>query len=468
MDRPKTRYARSDDLAIAYQVHGSGDHDLLFSSGPFSNVGTVWEFPEAHRLFERLGRFARVIRYDRRDSGLSDPIKDDLTLEAHARDAVAVIEATGARRPVLVGANEGARSLALLAATQPELVGGLIAFAPTVRGLAARNPEALDLALKALSTLDYASFTSGVAPGWAGDPARHDRLEQYFQTCVTPLQGARLLRMMLSSDIGEALPLVQAPTLALYPRDLAMVAIDDVREFVALMPGATFREIPGDSTLPYALDVGVVADVIEEFVTGSTPPPVTDRVLATVLFSDLVDSTRHAARAGDRSWADTLDHHLADSRAAVSDHGGQVIKTTGDGVLALFTGPAQGVRCAQRMIGDAQDRGLDLRAGVHTGEVERSADDVAGLAVHLAARIMSLADGGEILVSRTVRDLVIGSELAFADRGEHELKGIPDRWALYAVLWTAPPPSANWQRTPVLTGLVSLRDTNLAVRSPSF
>ena len=434
MDRPKTRYARSDALAIAYQVHGSGDHDLLFSFGPFSNVGTVWELPEAHRLFERLGPFARVIRYDRRDSGLSDPIKGDLTLEAHARDAVAVIEATEARRPVLVGANEGARSLALLAATRPELVGGLIGFAPTVRGLAAHNPELLDLGLKAVSDLDYAALASTVAPGWAVDPVRHDRLEQYFQTCVTPLQGERVLRMTLSSDIGAALPLIQAPTLVLYPRDLAIVAVDDVREFVALTPGATFREIPGDSTVPYALDADVVADVVEEFVTGTTPPPVTDRVLATVLFTDLVDSTRYAARVGDRAWADTLDRHLADSRAAISDHGGQLVKTTGDGVLALFTGPAQGVRCAQCIIAEARDQGLDLRTGVHTGEVERSTDDVAGLAVHLAARIMSLADAGEILVSRTARDLVIGSELTFADRGEHELKGIPDRWALYAVI----------------------------------
>jgi class 3 adenylate cyclase len=219
----------------------------------------------------------------------------------------------------------------------------------------------------------------------------------------------------------------------LYPRDLAMVPVDSVREFVALTPGAKFREIPGDSPMTHALDAAVVADVIEEFVTGTTPPPVTDRVLATVLFTDLVDSTQHAVRAGDRSWADALDRHLADSRAAISDHGGLVIKTTGDGVLALFTGPAQGVRCARRMIADAHDQGLDLRGGVHTGEVERSTDDVTGLAVHLAARIMSLADAGEILVSRTVRDLVIGSELTFADRGEHELKGVPGTWQLFAV-----------------------------------
>lgn len=399
----------------------------------------LWRVPVVsvsglHRLFERLGRFARVIRYDRRDSGLSDPIRDDVTLEAHGRDAVAVIEATGAQRPVFVGATEGARSLAVLAATRPELVGGLIAFAPTVRGLVADKPELLDLVLKDLSALSFESVASTLAPGWAEDPVRRDRLVQYFQTCSTPLQSERALRMMLASDIGEALPLVQAPTLAVYPRDLATVAVESVHEFVALTPGAKFREIQGDSPLLYALDVAGVADVIEEFVTGTTPGPITDRVLATVLFTDLVDSTGNAARAGDRSWANTLDRHLADSRTAINDHGGQMIKTTGDGVLALFTGPAQGLRCARRIIADAHAQGLELRSGVHTGEVERSTDDVAGLAVHLAARIMSLADAGEVLVSRTVRDLVIGSELTFSDRGEHELKGIADRWALYAVL----------------------------------
>ena len=238
--------------------------------------------------------------------------------------------------------------------------------------------------------------------------------------------------MSLTSDISEALPLVQAPTLVIHPRDLRMVPADAVREFTDLIPGARMREIPGDAASTFALDVELVADIIEEFVTGAAPAAPTSRILATVLFTDLVDSTRRAAHSGDRAWATVLDRHLAATRAAVETHGGQTIKTTGDGVLALFTGPAQGVRCAAQIISDARDLGLDVRTGLHTGEVERTSDDVAGLAVHLAARIMSLAQAGEILVSRTVRDLVIGSELRFTDRGEHELKGIPDRWAVYA------------------------------------
>jgi len=211
-----------------------------------------------------------------------------------------------------------------------------------------------------------------------------------------------------------------------------MMPVDVVREFVGLVQGATYREVSGNAAAIFALDVEEVADIVEEFVTGTAPASATNRVLATVLFTDLVDSTRHAAQAGDRAWSDVLDHHFQNTRSAVTALGGETIKTTGDGVLALFAGPGQGVRCAEQVIADARDLGLDVRTGLHTGEVERTRDDVAGLAVHLAARIMSRADAGEILVSGTVRDLVIGSELSFSDRGEHELKGIPGRWPLYA------------------------------------
>ena len=397
MEVPETRYARSGELAIAYQVHGAGDHDLLLSTGTASNVQTAWSIPEAARLYERLGQFARVIRYDRRDTGLSDPIKDDLTLEAHADDVLAVMDATDARRPALMGSLDGARSQALLAATRPERVGGLIAFAPSARGAAVSSPELAESAAKAIAELtDWPGpLTELYAPQWAADPARFGRLKRYFQTAVTPRQGARLLRMSLTSDISEALPLVQAPTLTIFPRDLKMVPLEAVREFTDLIPGAQLREIPGDAASPFALDVELVADIIEEFVTGAKPTTPTSRILATVLFTDMVDSTRRAAQSGDRAWAEVLDRHFAATRAAVETHGGQTIKTTGDGALAIFTGPAQGVRCAAQIIGDARDLGVDVRTGLHTGEVERTLDDVAGLAVHLAARIMSHAQAGE-------------------------------------------------------------------------
>jgi class 3 adenylate cyclase len=205
-----------------------------------------------------------------------------------------------------------------------------------------------------------------------------------------------------------------------------------VKPFVDAIPGAVYQEIPGNAASPWANDVELLADSVEEFVTGTKPRRVSNRVLATVLFTDLVDSTRRAADLGDRAWTDLLERHLASVRATIAAFDGQVVKPTGDGVLALLAGPAQAVRCAEAVIADAQVLGLQVRTGVHTGEIERGGDDVAGVSVHLAARIMAAAQAGEVLVSRTVRDLAIGSELAFTERGEHALKGIPDRWALYA------------------------------------
>ena len=434
MQLPETRYAGSGEIAIAYQVHGSGNKDLVFSGTTASNIETVWALPEAARFFERLGRFARVIRFDRRDTGISDPIKDDLTLEAHAADALAVMDAVGAERPVLFGGLDGARSLAALAATHPERAGGLLAVAATVRGGAVEAPEIADTVVESLADLSWPGDLVDVwAPAWAADPVRRDRLTRYIRTSCTPRQAERLLRLSLTSDTSEVLPLVQAQTLVLRPEAANAVLAEAVREFARLVPGATYREIPGDAVLIYALDVDLLADVIEEFVTGTSPAPVSTRVLATVLFTDIVGSTARAAELGDRAWAELLERHHAATRAAIADHGGDAIKMLGDGALATFTGPAQAVRCAERIIPEARSLGLEVRTGVHTGEVERGSEDVAGLAVHLAARIMGLAEAGEILVSRTVRDLVVGSELRFAPRGEHQLKGIPERWELYAV-----------------------------------
>ena len=435
MERPETHYARSGEVAIAYQVHGNGPHDILFTGGTASNVETIWHLPEAVQLFERLGRFARVIRFDRRDVGLSDAVKDDLTLEANAADALAVMDATGASRPYLLGATDGARSLAAFAATQPERVAGLIAIWGTVRGTAVSSPETADEVARSLVDLSWpGNLMESWMPQWWADPVRRDRATRYIQTSCTPRQAERMLRLSLTTDISEVLPLVQAPTLVLHSRDTVVVSAEAVREFADLIPGAAYREISGDAFgIMYALDIDELADVIEEFVTGTTPAPLTNRVLATVLFTDLVGSTERAAQLGDHAWASLLERHHSMARVAIRDHGGEPIKTLGDGMLATFTGPAQAVRCASRVIAETDSLGLDVRTGLHTGELELAHGDVAGLAVHLAARVMGLAEGGEVLVSRTVRDLVIGSELRFSERGEHELKGIPDRWAIYAL-----------------------------------
>jgi class 3 adenylate cyclase/predicted esterase len=430
---PETRYAPSGEILIAYQVHGSGDHDLLLGSGPASNVETCWNLPEAARLFERLGRFARVIRFDRRDTGVSDPIRDDLTLEAHVADTLAVIDAVDAERPVLLGSSDGARTVAALAATHPERAAGLIAVAGTVRGGAVAAPELAD---QTVASIADRTWPEGIvdlfAPEWAQDPGRRDRLVRYIRTSATPRQAGRLLRMSLNSDVSEVLPLVQVPTLVLHPRESAFPAEASL-EFAGLIPGAEYREIEGGSTFIYALDTEVLADAVEEFVTGSAPVPPSSRMLASVLFTDLVDSTARAAAIGDRQWGRLLRRHHESVREAIDTQGGRTVKTLGDGVLATFTGPAQAVRCAERIVREAAGDGLEVRSGVHTGEVEVSSDDVAGLAVHLAARIMALAEGGEVFVSRTVRDLVVGSELSFTDRGEHQLKGIEEPWQLYSL-----------------------------------
>ena len=431
MDRPKTRYARSGDLRIAYQVHGSGAHYIVFIGRSQASLETAWQFPEAVRLFERLGRFARVIRFDRRDHGLSDAA-DDLTLEAFAADALAVMDAVGAERPVLLSGLDGARSLAVLAATHPNRVRALVALSPSAHSLILDDHELTSAVTKAAADGELAASAGLLAPRYTADPVRADRLERSIQSTVTPRQAERFIRMTLASDVTSVLPFVQAPTLVLHPVD-AVIPADPVREFADLIPDAQFRGVPGADLFMYVLDPDPLADVIEGFVTGTAPAPVTHRVLATVLFTDLVDSTHRAAQAGDRVWTGILDRHLAATRTIVGAHDAQMINTTGDGVLALFTGPAHGVRCAKRVSAEARDLGLELRAGLHTGEVERSSDDVAGLAVALAARITSLAGAGEILVSRTVKDLVIGGELAFTDRGEHELRGIPDRWSIDAV-----------------------------------
>lgn len=435
MQSPRTRYARSGELAIAYQVFGEGEHDLLVSSGTASNVDALWEVPNARRLLERFGRFARVVMYDRRDTGLSDPILADLTLEAHASDALAVLDAAGVERAVLYGSLDGSRSQALLAATRPERVLGIVALIPTARGTAASSPEFSARVTAGLSDVtDFPARLVGLYSTAArDDPDRFESAARYMRQSVSPRQAARLLRMSFESDITAALPLVQAPTLVLRPRGLELIPETAVREFAEMIPGAVYREIPGDSIWAYDLDVDLLGDVIEEFVTGAKPVPPLTRVLATVLFTDLVDSTRRAAQVGDRAWAETLERHLAMTRSEIERAGGELVKSTGDGVLALFHGPAQGVRCAQAILAGARSEGLELRSGLHVGEVERTGDDVAGIAVHLAARITALAGASEILVSRTVRDLVIGSELVFAEHGAHELKGIPDSWSLYAV-----------------------------------
>jgi class 3 adenylate cyclase len=434
MQIPATRYASSGGVRIAYQVHGSGEHDLLFSGGSTSNIETVWSLPEAARFFERLRRFARVIFFDRRDTGVSDPIAEDLTLEAHVADALAVMDDVGVERPVLFGASDTARAFATLAATHPERAGGLIALSASPALVGDTSPEVANLIAQGIVDAHYPEpYLDLFAPEWADDAEKRARLARYFRTSATPAQAQRVFTMSIESDVSDVLPLVQAPALVIGSRDCAVTPLAAVREFARLIPDAEFREIPGAAAMIYALDVDGLADLIEEFVTGSTPAPVTSRVLASVLFTDLVDSTARASELGDTAWSALLDRHHASAKSTVEQHGGETVKTLGDGVLAIFPAPAQAVRSAGEIAAGARSLGLEVRGGIHTGEVEAGADDISGLAVHLAARIMALAEANEIRVSRTVRDLVVGSELRFTDRGEHHLKGVDEPWHIYVL-----------------------------------
>jgi class 3 adenylate cyclase len=434
MQAPATRYASSGGVQIGYQVHGSGEHDLVFSGGSTSNIETVWSLPEAVRFFERLRRFARVVFFDRRDTGVSDPIGEDLTLEAHVADALAVMDDVGVERPILFGASDTARAFATLAATYPERAGGLIALTASPALVGDTEPEIAERIARGIADARYPEgYLDLFAPEWADDAERRARLARYFRTSATPAQAQRVFRMSIESDVSDVLPLVQAPALVIGPRDCAVTPPAAVREFARLIPDADFREIPGAATMIYALDVDGLADLIEEFVTGSAPAPLTSRVLASVLFTDLVDSTARASELGDSAWTALLDRHHGAARSTVERHGGETVKTMGDGVLATFPGPAQAVRSAGEIAADARSLGLAVRSGVHTGEVEAGAGDVSGLAVHLAARIMALAEADEVRVSRTVRDLVVGSELRFTDRGEHRLKGFDEPWQIYAL-----------------------------------
>ena len=375
-----------------------------------------------------------MIHFDRRDTGLSDPARTDLTLEAHVQDALAVMDAVGADRPVLLGNADAARSLARARGDAPgsrrlrwscsaRRHGASSTCRARRRRSAARSP---------ISTRSPRS-PEFFAPGYAADPVRAQRLERGLQSTLTPFQVERLLEMSLVSDVTEVLPLVQAPTLVLQPAD-ALIPGEAVREFADLIPGARFRELPGSDMFIVVRDPDELADAIEEFVTGTTPAPVTNRVLATVLFTDLVDSTRRAAHGRrSRLGGDPRPALRRHARAPSRPTAGRPSRRRATGCSPSSPARPTAVRCAQELIAAAHDLGLELRTGLHTGEVERTGEDVAGLAVHLAARIMSLAGGGEILVSRTVKDLVIGSELTFTERGEHELKGIPDRWLVYAV-----------------------------------
>jgi class 3 adenylate cyclase len=439
MAAPRTQYARSRDVSIAYSVTGDGPVDIVFNTGFMSHLELVWDEPACARLFRRLGSFARLILFDKRGVGMSDRSVGIATLEERADDIRAVMDAAGSRRAHLIGVSEGTPLAIVFAAGHPDRVQSLILIGGYARTLYADNYPWAPTEAAYNESVDALERYWGRPVGlelWAPTVQHDARLRRFWANYLrnggTPGSVRALMEMNRGIDVREALPAVRVPTLILHQTGDRIASVQGARYTASRIPGATYVELPGDDHL-YWINGDRYADEIEEFITGSHGQSEPDRVLATVLYTDIVDSTVRGAELGDRAWSDVLETYQEAARRQVDRHRGRIIKWTGDGVLATFDGPARAIRCAQALRDDARHFGIDQRAGLHTGECELVGEDIAGIAVNIGARVTDLAAGGEILVSSTVRDLVTGSGIAFRERGAHVLKGVPGEWRVFAV-----------------------------------
>ena len=437
-ETPKTQYAQNGDLHLAYQVVGEGDLDLLLIDTWVHHVEAVWDFPDFARLLRRLSSFGRLIHFDRRGTGLSDPVPPNQlpSLDVQVWDAIAVMRAAGSREAVLIGVNDGTIIATLLASQHPDLCRSLILFTLTQgHSMAAGMPlELIDEAIEQIEK-DAVTGASGVqmlAPSRVGDAAFDRHLSRLQRYAVRPGVMGHYYRQTMEADIGDLLSTIRKPTLVLNRRGNQIVPLEDSRRAAAAIEGARFVELPGTDHLMFAEGMDRLQDEIEEFLVGTRTGADPDRILTTLLFTDIVNSTTLAAQLGDRRWRDLLDQHFDVGRALLERFGGREVDTTGDGFFASFDRPVAAVRCAMAMVDAMPELGLRIRAGVHTGEVEVRGTKLGGLAVHIAARVAALAGGDEVLVSSTVKDLLAGSDVAFEDRLEHDLKGVPGSWRLFA------------------------------------
>lgn len=429
-------------MSIAYQVVGEGPRDLVYVSGWVSHLEAAWGQPMVARFYNRLASFSRLILFDKRGTGLSDRVADrELpTLEQRMDDVRAVMDAAGSTRATVIGVSEGGVMAILFAATYPERTTALLTFGthacrirdeeyPWAPTLAEREELCKTVDRDWGAEIDYTEL----APSLRGDKAFHRWLSNYLRLSASPGSAVALLRMNTRNDVRQVLPTIRVPALIMHRSGDLDASVEEGRYIAQRIPGAKFVEFSGPDHLPFVGDQDGVLDEIEEFVTGVRPAPQVDRMLATVLFTDIAGSTEIAARLGDRTWRSRLEQHHAAVRTELSRFRGQEVTTTGDGFVASFDGPARAVRCAialrDRLAGD----GLQIRAGVHTGECERMGDNIGGIAVHIGSRVARLAEPGEVLASSTVRDLVSGSGIVFADRGTFQLKGVPGEWRIYRV-----------------------------------
>jgi class 3 adenylate cyclase len=439
MEAPETRYALANGVHIAWQAFGSGSTNLVFVPGWFSNVELIWDSPWYKRFFTRLAAFSRVLLFDKRGTGLSDRETPAFALEDRMDDVRAVMDASGSDRAVLMGNSEGGPMCALFAAAHPARTSGLImmgsyarrvstddypwgtsreAYGELVERMEADWGSALDFASRAPSLADNDDFTKGAA--------------RYLRMSASPSTAIRYARMNGEIDVRAMLGSIRVPTLILHAVGDRVCDIGNARYLASKIPGSRLCEIDSEDHLFHLTHLDEAIEEIEEFVTGHRSEPPDESVVTTILFTDIVGSTELASRLGDRRWADLLAEHHTRVRGLLERYRGVEVKSTGDGFHATFDGPARAIRCALQLQDTIADLGLELRIGLHTGECVISQDEVEGIAVHIAARVAQKAGAGEVLASQTVRDLVAGSGIEFESRGEHQLRGVPDSWRLYA------------------------------------
>jgi len=442
MSVPQTRYAKSGDTSIAYQVVGDGPIDLILVLGFATHLELQWESPPLARFFERISSFSRLIIFHKRGTGLSDPVADVPTLELRIDDVRAVMDATGSERAALFGISEGGPMSALFAASHPDRVTALVLY-----GAMGRTTEAPDYPWASPAEALRESTAEFIAPHWgqpdggiveifspslANDPQATEFNARMERSAASPAMALQLFEMFLDIDVRAVLPTIHVPTLVLHRHGDRVVNRRAGQQLAAKIPDARYVELPGIDHVPWAGDSDAVVGEIEEFLTGARSVAEPERVLATVMFTDIVGSTERAAELGDAHWRELLAAHQAAVRRDLTQFRGREVKTLGDGYLVTFDGPARAIRCGCAIAETARSIGLEVRIGLHCGEVEVIGEDVGGIAVHIAARVGGLAAPGEVLVTGTVKDLVAGSGIPFVNRGAKQLKGIPDEWQLFA------------------------------------
>jgi class 3 adenylate cyclase len=437
---PSTHYVKSDDVHIAYQVIGEGSFDLLFVPGFVSNIETIWQSPEQSAFFRRLASFSRLILFDKRGTGMSDRSSQIFTLEQRMHDVQAILDAVGSKRAALFGISEGGPMSLLYTATYPDRTSALVLY-----GSYAKRSWAPDYPFgwkdeQWQTVLDDIEYHWGSpqslniamrAPSIAGDPRTAERIASYYRASASPGAAGAILRMNREIDVRIVLPATRVPTLILHRTAEHVIDVGHARYMAQHIPGAKLIELAGEDHQPWLGDRDTVLNEVEKFLTGKHQVLEPERVLATVLFTDIQGSTERAAALGDHSWRELLEAFYAKVREVLKQYRGREINTLGDGFLAAFDGPARAIRCAGAIRDAVRSLNLEVRCGLHTGECEVVGNDLAGIAVHTGARVAGLAAPGEVLVSQTVRDLVAGSGLSFEDRGIHALKGVPNEWRLF-------------------------------------